>query len=193
MYQRLPGWVLGFHGTDAETVDLILNNKNRHLNSSKNSFDWLGDGVYFWENDPVRALQYTKESLKRKKKSGAPAVIGAVIDLGLCLNLFDQTAIQELGESYKVMAANLRAIGSEIPQNKGQDKDRLLRYLDRAVITELHQLREEQELPGYDTVRAGFHEGGEVYKGAGFRNKNHIQIAVRNTECIKGYFLPRDV
>lgn len=185
--------MLGFHGTDAKTVELILNSKNRHLNSSKNGFDWLGDGVYFWENDHVRAFQYAEESFERKKKSDTPAVIGAIIDLGLCLNLFDQTAIQELSASYEVMAYNLQMLGSEIPQNKGQDNDRLLRYLDRAVITELHQLREEQELPGYDTVRAGFHEGGEVYKGAGFRNKNHIQIAVRNTGCIKGYFLPRDM
>jgi len=28
--------------------------------------------------------------------------------------------------------------------------------------------------------------------GAGFKEKNHIQICVRNRNCIKGYFLPRE-
>lgn len=52
-YQRLPSWVLGFHGTDEETVTRILNDHKGHLNHSANDYDWLGGGVYFWENDPV--------------------------------------------------------------------------------------------------------------------------------------------
>ena len=191
MYQRLPSWVLGFHGTDAATAQRILNTTQEHLSPSNNAFDWLGDGIYFWENDPVRALQYVQENFERKKKSATPAVIGAVIDLGLCLNLFDQTAIQELAQAYQVLTDNFKAMESPLPENRGGGEDRLLRYLDRAVITELHELRRESRLPSYDAVRSGFHEGASVYPGAGFRSKNHIQIAVRNPALIKGYFLPR--
>ncbi|TSA32147.1 MAG: hypothetical protein D4R64_16610 [Porphyromonadaceae bacterium] len=43
------------------------------------------------------------------------------------------------------------------------------------------------------SVRGVFFEGKELYPNSGFREKNHIQICVRNPNCIKGYFLPRNV
>ncbi len=43
----------------------------------------------------------------------------------------------------------------------------------------------------FDSVRGMFIEGEELYHGAGFRAKDHIEIAVRNPNCIKGYFLPK--
>jgi hypothetical protein len=46
------------------------------------------------------------------------------------------------------------------------------------------------DLPDYDSVRSPFPEGGNLYEHSGFRAKNHIQIAVRNLRCIKGYFRP---
>jgi hypothetical protein len=38
-----------------------------------------------------------------------------------------------------------------------------------------------------------FFEGTDLYDNAGFKSNNHIQIAVRNPNCIKGYFFPRDL
>lgn len=40
-------------------------------------------------------------------------------------------------------------------------------------------------------MKGVFWEGVELYPDAGFREKNHIQICVRNPNCIKGFFLPR--
>lgn len=45
----------------------------------------------------------------------------------------------------------------------------------------------------YDSVRGVFLEGGELYPDAGFREKNHIQICVRNNNCIKGFFIPKNM
>ena len=42
----------------------------------------------------------------------------------------------------------------------------------------------------FDSVRSAFIEGDELYPGSTFREKNHIQICVRNLACIKGYFWP---
>ena len=36
-----------------------------------------------------------------------------------------------------------------------------------------------------------FQEGKDAFEGSGIKEKSHIQICVRNTDCIKGYFLPR--
>ena len=40
--------------------------------------------------------------------------------------------------------------------------------------------------------RTVFLEGLDLYPGAGFKAENHIQVCVRNPNCVKGYFLPRE-
>jgi hypothetical protein len=190
-YQRLPSSILGFHGTDAQTVRKILNDPKTHLHSSNNDYDWLGGGIYFWENDPLRALQFAKERMKWKGQQGKePGVIGAIIDLGLCFNLFDQPALKELAQSYEELSGDFASFGIELPRN-GRDGKLWSRNRDCLVIDHVHDLRKEQGLPAYDTVRSAFQEGEPVFPGTEFRKKHHIQIAVRNTACIKGYFLPQ--
>ena len=49
------------------------------LHPSANNYDWLGSGIYFWENDPIRAFEFAKEV----KKCEEPFVGGAIINLGL--------------------------------------------------------------------------------------------------------------
>ena len=56
LYSRLPAFVLGFHGCDQKTAERVVST-GRHLQPSRNDYDWLGHGVYFWENDPLRAKQ----------------------------------------------------------------------------------------------------------------------------------------
>ena len=63
--------------------------------------------------------------------------------------------------------------------------------LDCAVTNLLHQIREDSELPAYDTVRGLFWEGAPIYEGAAVpMNSDHIQICVRDASCILGYFRP---
>ena len=57
------------------------------------------------------------------------------------------------------------------------------------MIRHLHQSLEGSSLP-YDTVRGMFTEGEELYPGSGFSAQSHVQIAVRNDDCIRGLFLP---
>lgn len=54
---RIPGLVLGYHGCDREVAERVLAGKTE-VRSSTNAFDWLGSGVYFWENNPRRALSW---------------------------------------------------------------------------------------------------------------------------------------
>ena len=94
----------------------------------------------------------------------------------------------ELGEGHAELKADFEAMAIDLPTNG----DRLwARDLDCAVVEAVHDLREKAGLPSYDTVRSAFQEGKEIYPGTQFREKHHIQIAVCNTSCIKGYFLPR--
>lgn len=77
--------------------------------------------------------------------------------------------------------------GKALPRNEGGD-DLLRRNLDCAVINYLHEVRNNEALRPFDSVRGVFVEGKRIYENSGFREKTHIQICVRNSACIKGVF-----
>jgi len=199
VYSVLPSYALGFHGCDASIAERVFAGK-AHLNRSSNEFDWLGEGIYFWENSPARALQYATALKDHPRASGPkirmPAVVGAVIELGYCLNLLDAEFLELVRESYADLKSAQERTGVPLPVNS---PDALRRPLDCAVINFLHQTRLERNLQPFDTLRAAFAEGGELFPGSGVSAKNHIQLCVRRRSCIKGYFrvideanLPKD-
>lgn len=150
---------MGFHGCDAAVGEALLKSPNAHLNESNNSWDWLGSGIYFWENDPKRALEFAE--LKKKFPGGGapikkPFVVGAVIDLKLCCNLLDRTALVEVKKSFDALQKVSIAGGVELPTNEGTN--RVYRNLDCAVFDNLHYLRSQTNLASYDTVRGLFWE-----------------------------------
>jgi hypothetical protein len=146
---------------------------------------------------PGRALEFASflrnNPGKSKKPITKPAVIGAVINLGHCLDLLDFENLQLVKLGYELLKTTNDASGSPIPMNKasGRNDDLLLRELDCAVFETLHEVRRQNNLPSFDSVRGVFWEGEFLYPSAGFREKDHIQICIRNPNCIKGYFLPR--
>jgi hypothetical protein len=199
MYSSRSGLVLGFHGCDESIAKDVLSGK-KQLNPSNNSYDWLGHGMYFWENSPSRANDYAKLLSKQERRQGGtivkPSVIGAVIDLGRCLDLLDYENLSHLKDAHEILVETIKKSGFSLPQNRpatGSGKDLLLRDLDCAVIETLHQVRAAQGLPKFDSVRGVFWEGKELYPDAGFREKDHIQICIVNPNCIKGYFVPRKI
>ena len=191
----MPNLVLAFHGCDKNTYDDILH-CNGKLHKSTHEYDWLGNGMYFWEQNLERAWNWAEEAAANpKRKVKVPAVIGAVIDMGYCLNLLDSRSIKLLKNQYEMFELKMSLSNKEIPLNKdvGDNTDLLLRYLDCAVIEELHTERESQGLKAFYTVRGLFHEGEQIYNTSGFFEKTHIQICVRNPNCIKGFFAPREI
>lgn len=199
MYSKRTGFVLGFHGCDKTTRDSIVSEKGVILKKSENNYDWLGHGIYFWENNHERALKFAKE-LKDNPPKGKenlikePAVLGAIIDLGHCLDLLDSKYLDVLKESYDFLNTSSKKFDLVLPKNKTSISGELLvRNLDCAVIQTAHELNEKLKKPEYDSVRGVFFEGEDLYENAGFKEKNHIQIAIRNQNCIKGFFIPRDL
>lgn len=57
MYSNLPNLIIGFHGCDLTTYENVLY-KHERLRASHNSYDWLGNGIYFWENSLDRAGEW---------------------------------------------------------------------------------------------------------------------------------------
>ncbi len=83
---RFARIVLGYHGAKvgaaAEYGKRLLMGEVgvEEWKQCDNEYDWLGNGIYFWEHSPERARRW----------AGADGiVIGAVIQLGNCLDLTD--------------------------------------------------------------------------------------------------------
>lgn len=192
IYSSRSNLYIGFHGCDKSVGEKILFGDS--LKPSQNDYDWLGHGVYFWENNNQRALQFAEEASLRKSSSiKEPFVIGAVIDLGYCLDLTDMSCLAEIKQSYCALKEAFIKAGKDLPINKniGKNGDLLLRQLDCAVIEYEHAINKAAGVKSFDTVRGVFVEGEDLFPGSGIKAKNHIQICVRNPNCIKGYFLPR--
>jgi hypothetical protein len=184
-------FILGYHGCDHSVGERLL--LNEPFESSSNDYDWLGSGVYFWEANPRRALDWANE-LKRRRPDliGDPFVVGAVIDLGYCLDLASTEGIEYVRAAHDRYREEVTFAGTTLPLNRGGD-DLLLRHLDCAVINYIHQINDATLRPAFETVRGVFLEGKRIYETSGFFEKTHIQICVRNLKNIKAVFrVPAD-
>lgn len=200
VYNKRCGLFIGFHGCDKSVRDVLLYNP-QDVRLSSNMYDWLGTGFYIWENNYERAYNWAKNN----RNISDPAVIGVTYELGNCLDLMDSDCISVIEEAYKEFEAVNKVLGVGLPQNKDLasdlNHDRLLRNLDCAVInyatrkTDALYIEDLQnngysKVEPYDTVRGCFTEGNKVFSTEIYE-KTHIQVCVRNLNCIKGFFMPR--
>jgi hypothetical protein len=189
VHELSSSFILAYHGCDRSVAEGFL--KNRPFQISENEYDWLGSGVYFWESNPARALHWARHLRKVARKGAAkinqPYAVGAVIDLGYCLDLISTTGVELVKRAYSNFQLYLDRSGSQLPTNRGGD-DLLQRYLDCAVINHIHSINKRDQRKPFETVRGVFLEGKRIYKTSGFYEKTHIQICVRNLSNIKGVF-----
>ena len=162
------------------------------FSTSTNDWDWLGHGAYFWEANPARGLEFAKQlklwrSYQNLTPINEPYVVGAVIELGYCLDLLTSTGVEAVTSAHVDFVAYCNEANAQVPLNGG-GQDSLFRRLDCAVINHLHSIRKDSKRQPFDSVRGVFIEGKQLYPGSGFYQKTHIQICVRNPSLIKGVF-----
>lgn len=114
MARHQPFQITGYHSCDKE-IGLKVLNGEADLRPSNNDWDWLGEGIYFWEQDPKRALDYAIEVAYgrqfNKKKIKTPFIVGTVIELGNCLNLVETHSLSILEEAYKGLVKVYKELG----------------------------------------------------------------------------------
>lgn len=161
---------IGFHGTSEEAARRILSSG---FEISRNEYDWLGDGAYFFQDAPARALEWA-----RQRFGHDAAVIGAEIDLDDCIDLLDvkwHTAVQE---SYADLLRRLKSNALPVPrQTRGAHR------LDRVVINRTAAVLQSNGIQ-VRTVRAAFSEGVPLFPGSALWSRSHVQIAVRDPAAI---------
>ena len=89
----------GYHGCDLRVATALL--EGEKFKASENDYDWLGKGVYFWEHGPDRAMRFA-EFQRSRGSVETPAVVGAVIHLGTCLDLLDTRFTRNLAAAYEI-------------------------------------------------------------------------------------------
>jgi len=180
---RFARVVLGYHGCSADFAGSLLSGETTldDWKESRNPYDWLGHGIYFWEHAPERARRWA-ESEQREKKGVPGAVVGAVIQLGRCLDFTDVAFTHALASVYKGLKESYAAGEASLQSNKRGN-----RMLDCLVINEL-----ARHNPGgrFQTVRSPFLEGRPAFPHSGIRRESHIQVAVIDRSCILGVFRP---
>jgi len=185
---RYDRTILAYHGCDAKVANQLL--AGEPFKPSANDFNWLGEGVYFWEYGHDRALRFA-EFQKEQGKVSKPAVVGAILQLGRCFDLLDTRFTAELAQAYEHSKQLYEATGTALPKNEGKTPDLKLRKLDCAVLNlYLQHLDDHSSGEPLQTIRAAFEEGDAAFPGSMIRRETHIQIAVRDPRCVLGVFRP---
>lgn len=168
MHRLSSSFVLAYHGCDESVGEALL--RGQPFKISDNDYDWLGPGVYFWESNPERGLEFAHEASRRRgSKITRPFVVGAIVELGYCLDLTTSSGIHQLRIAHESALTVSDRGGWELPRNS---PDGLRRYLDCAVIRRVYAIVEDNGSPPIDSVKGIFFEGGPAYPGSGFSEKN---------------------
>lgn len=160
----------GFHGTSAEAAQRIL---STGFEISRNEYEWLGDGAYFFQDAPARAMEWA-----RQRFGDDAAVIGAEIELGDCIDLLDVPWHAQIAIAYPQLLVALEEKG-HLPPRQSVGAHRL----DRSVMNYLVD-RLTDNGTTVDSVRAAFAEGEPPFPGSALLNRAHVQIAVRSSRAI---------
>lgn len=175
--------VLGYHGTTlSKATDILANG----WIPSSNPWDWLGDGIYAWENDPKRAWDWAQQ-ITRDSPDDEAAIIELTVNLSGCLDLTQiayRAALQSFAERY------LRSLPftSQLPSLKQRAKRH---DLDCLIVNQYCAFSERQGV-SYSVVRAAFPEGEPLYSvnlgeetlESAFHSLDHIQLAIRTMNVV---------
>jgi hypothetical protein len=164
----------GYHGTSREAADAIERDGFR---PSSPTTDWLGDGIYFWQDAPLRAWEWATID---KGHGPDAAVIGAAVELVTdhCIDLLDIGWHDALYVAHQALIRAYRRTGRPMPVQRG-----LAHRLDRAVINFLvDDLR--QRGVAIRALRGAFQEGEPTFPGSAIHRRSHVQIAVRDPSLV---------
>ncbi len=173
--------VFGFHACQREFAEALVRGDIplAEWKPSENRYDWLGKGIYFWEQNKRRAQQWAANNVK-----GEAAIIRAEIELGTCLNLASSEYLRQIQKVYDDLVITYQERGWPMPVNRKSG----LRDLDRLVMDEFVEFMElgrAGRVVEFDTICAPFEEGEPIFPGSYIRDQSHVQIAVRNYRMIQ--------
>jgi hypothetical protein len=170
-----PLYIYGYHGTNQEKASVIV---QTGFNISANDYDWLGTGVYFFQDAPLRAWEWANQRFPENA-----AVIRSLIRLENCMDLFDIGWFPIIREAYNDFVEEYRKTNQTLPR---QNPDRSKAHrLDCAYFNYVINQILEPQGETINSVRAIFLEGERIFPNSAIFDLAHVQIAVRNIAMIE--------
>lgn len=184
--------VRGYHGTTLSRAQSII--ANQQIQISRNDYDWLGHGAYFFQDGPLRAWKWAVEWVVRRH-GGQPAVISADISLEDCFDLLDIANWNYLLAAHQVLSSTAAAPSQTSPVVRNHTGRRFHiaspapvsgrsghNKLDCAVVKMAVNVRRRRQR--VQSVRGAFVEGQQLYNNSYFFDHSHVQIAVLEPNAI---------
>ena len=182
-----PSVVTGFHAGKRSALERAVN--GMRLTWSVQRREWLGYGVYFWVWSEEHAHRWINIGYQKGIdwwSDEEPAILEAEIHLGRTLNMTEPSGFQHAATARDSLEAIARAQGWTLPKNhRFVDGVPLNRDYDCLLYNQIHANQAILGKPEFDTVIAAFEDGGLLSPGSSIRSTSHIQVAVRNHNCIK--------
>lgn len=159
---------LGYHATDKNSAESII--RTKRYNFSNDDEDWLGKGVYFFENNITHALYWCT----KYKCFPVWSILESHIEGDKIIDLDDPDTFEEFYKTYM-----------EIKDRYKKRRDGRPRKILDAVVLDIMHIKKPYDLvrgifrgvPGYDLRNRSF-ERVRVFP-------HHIQLCVKNRDCIK--------
>ena len=171
-YRDYNRTIIAYHGTTAAVADRLVDGEP--FAASENDDDWFGHGIYFWEYAPQQAWWWAT----RVKRNKHPAVVGAIIRLGNCLDLLDPVNVGVLQRFHRKQLAQWAAAGERAPRNGNQHKN-----LDFALFN-LFYNRSPVPIETTHAVYVPTESAKRAWKRSWIYEEAHTQVCVRHAENI---------
>jgi hypothetical protein len=193
--------VFGYHGTTQAAAKAILSDPTNFILSA-GAGDWLGAGIYFFENSYQKGLEWARRSAGKTRPPSLrqqEAVLGCEIDLTNCLDFCDPTQTAEfrnwvdvhintpdldMQHAPRLLSAKAREFSiSDYPYRHAKNSDRYkfqykINVLDKGVIDAF--LATMRPAKRFTSVRAPFNSGRQLFPNSYLFHNSQIQIAVRD-------------
>ncbi|WP_165247094.1 hypothetical protein [Paludisphaera soli] len=174
-YRDYHRTVVAFHGTTAAVAERLVD--GGAFTPSTKSYEWLGQGAYFWEYAPKQAWKWAE----RRRGNARPAVVGAMIRLGNCLDLLDPENVAWLKRIQADMLETSRRARTPLRRNYRDKKS-----LDCAVFNWIYSQSDATATP-IQTSRAVYvptDKAKRVWPGSWIYEESHVQVCVREPKNI---------
>jgi hypothetical protein len=170
-------WVDGYHGTSHSRAQRILAEGFR---PSMNGYDWLGTGVYFWQDAPNHALHWARKIYPQE-----PVVIKSRLRLDATwIDLLDMSDIDNPDfwlDSYNRFTEMCHGAGQSLPTQNPDIPGK--RYLDCAFFDYVKTSVFKTDPRG--AIRSAFVEGKQIFPNSAIFDRTHVQIAIVNLDLIE--------
>lgn len=195
--------IRGYHGTTLSAAQSIISDKR--FRSSSGDYHWLGPGIYFWQDAPLRAWAWAL--YKQTTTGDEPAVVSAAISTTNILDLTDIGNEGLLRDAYRSIQEECDAADGWLDPNSrplptqhapiffdadgirypigsaGEGKPKY-NWLDHAVIERATHAIWHNLGVRTKSVRCAFSEGQMLYPNSYIFDRAHVQIAVRELDVI---------